>query len=256
MSAGVLLLLLCPDCGVYTDRERGQDERCFHTGHGAPRQVRARVCGVCKGRERRATAGPDGSSMPVVCGACEVDEAALAAREDAPRARVVVADDRVETVARASWEAKRTNAERTWDVLVDKPKQKWRGHVAAVLAVVEKEVKDARWKAVERQFEKTAMLEQKLTAEAERDRYKVALEIGELPGDQQLAEEMAERMAVIEKLAGVLADPSEDRECDCHGEGIDHEGAEWTLCECVLKRIGDQRCARWGTPRRRRRADS
>jgi hypothetical protein len=52
---------------------------------------------------------------------------------------------------------------------------------------------------------------------------------------------MAERMAVIEKLAGFLADPSEDRECDCHGEGIDQEGDEWTLCECVLKRIGDVR---------------
>jgi hypothetical protein len=68
----------------------------------------------------------------------------------------------------------------------------------------------------------------------------LAREAGKLPGDaQRLTEESAERMAVIERLAGVLADPSDDRECDCHGEGIDQEGDEWTLCECVLRRIGD-----------------
>lgn len=137
MSVGAVLLLRCPDCGVYTDRERGQDERCFHAGHGKPQEARAAVCGVCNGRDRGTTAGPDGSAMPIVCGACEVEE---------------------------------------------------------------------------------------------------------LPGDgQRLTEELTERMAVIEKLAGALADPNDDRECDCQGEGIDQEGAEWTLCECVLKRIGDVR---------------
>jgi hypothetical protein len=65
-----------------------------------------------------------------------------------------------------------------------------------------------------------------------------APEVDELPGDGQ-PDELIERMAVIEKLAGFLADPSDDRECDCHGEGIDQEGDEWTLCECVLRRIGD-----------------
>jgi hypothetical protein len=73
--------------------------------------------------------------------------------------------DHAEAVAKASWEAKRTSAERPWNELIDKPKQKWRGYVTAVLAVVDVEVKDAKWKAVERQFEKTAMLEQKLAAE-------------------------------------------------------------------------------------------
>lgn len=72
--ADTLLLLRCPDCGVYTDRERGQDERCFHAGHGKPQEVRARACGVCHGRDRGTTTGPDGSPMPVVCGACEVEE--------------------------------------------------------------------------------------------------------------------------------------------------------------------------------------
>jgi len=165
--------------------------------------------------------------------------AALAAREDAPRvACAVVVEDRVETVARASWEAKRTNAERAWDVLVDKPKQKWRGHVAAVLAVVDKEVKHARWKAVERQLEKTAMLEQKLAAEVERDRYKAALEasrgceVEELPGDGQRPDEFR---ALADHLHDALTFM---RSCELSGEsGADHstvvsaleayDGFEW-----------------------------
>lgn len=50
-------------------------------------------------------------------------------------------------------------------------------------------------------------------------------------------EDNAELMAVIELLARHLADPSDDRECDCQGEGLDWEGSEWTLCECVLKKV-------------------
>ncbi len=51
--------------------------------------------------------------------------------------------------------------------------------------------------------------------------------------------ERDENFAVVEKLAGFLADPRDERECDCHGEGIDWEGDEWTVCECVLRAIGD-----------------
>jgi hypothetical protein len=54
---------------------------------------------------------------------------------------------------------------------------------------------------------------------------------------RELADPAAELMAVIELLAGYLADPSDERKCDCCGEGLDYEGSEWTLCECVLKKV-------------------
>lgn len=42
--------------------------------------------------------------------------------------------------------------------------------------------------------------------------------------------ELRERMNLIERFAKALAHPH----CqDCEGDGIDEEGAEWTLCECV-----------------------
>jgi hypothetical protein len=49
-------------------------------------------------------------------------------------------------------------------------------------------------------------------------------------------QESTERMAIVEKLAGHLA----DWDCaDCNGEGLDWEGQEWALCACVLRKIGD-----------------
>lgn len=41
--------------------------------------------------------------------------------------------------------------------------------------------------------------------------------------------ELRERMELIERFAHVFADP----DCDnCEGDGIDTEGAEWSLCDC------------------------
>lgn len=43
--------------------------------------------------------------------------------------------------------------------------------------------------------------------------------------------ELRERMGLIERFAKTVA----DSHCEhCEGDGIDEEGAEWTLCECVL----------------------
>ncbi len=48
---------------------------------------------------------------------------------------------------------------------------------------------------------------------------------------RKCADESAERMAVIELLARHVA----YADCGiCDGEGLDYEGNEWTLCECVL----------------------
>lgn len=65
---------------------------------------------------------------------------------------------------------------------------------------------------------------------------------GERTEFDRLKEESDERMAVIELLAGYIADSPvhrllRDHECDCAGEGLDWEGSEWTLCECVLKKV-------------------
>jgi len=50
----------------------------------------------------------------------------------------------------------------------------------------------------------------------------------------ELRVESAERMQCIEKLASYIADD----DCEsCEGWGLDDEGAEWTLCECVLEKI-------------------
>jgi len=61
------------------------------------------------------------------------------------------------------------------------------------------------------------------------------MSVGERAEFDRLREESDERMAVIELLAGYLADPAD--ECDCQGDGLDWEGSEWTLCECVLKKV-------------------
>ncbi len=65
---------------------------------------------------------------------------------------------------------------------------------------------------------------------------------GERTELDRLKEESDERMAVIELLAGYIADGPiqglpRDHECGCEGEGLDWEGSEWTLCDCVLKKV-------------------
>lgn len=59
--------------------------------------------------------------------------------------------------------------------------------------------------------------------------------VQEQPPKDSIAQELDERMALIERFALVFADP----ECqgDCDGTGIDLEGGEWTLCECALNRL-------------------
>jgi hypothetical protein len=47
--------------------------------------------------------------------------------------------------------------------------------------------------------------------------------------------ELAERMQCIKRLATYIAD--DDCE-DCDGAGVDHEGAEWTICGCVMEVLG------------------
>lgn len=54
--------------------------------------------------------------------------------------------------------------------------------------------------------------------------------------------EMHERMATIALLAGHVGD---DQCENCEGEGLDYEGAEWTLCECVLHAIDPEK---WPKP--------
>jgi hypothetical protein len=47
----------------------------------------------------------------------------------------------------------------------------------------------------------------------------------------EVERESNERFAVVEMLCGKLADP----ECgECQGDGLDYEGSEWTVCDCVL----------------------
>jgi hypothetical protein len=50
----------------------------------------------------------------------------------------------------------------------------------------------------------------------------------------QVEVELRERMDLIMRMSRALA----DRSCDeCEGDGIDREGSEWSLCECVKHRL-------------------
>jgi hypothetical protein len=49
-----------------------------------------------------------------------------------------------------------------------------------------------------------------------------------------LRTELSERLEIIRRLAAALAAV----DCDsCEGEGMDYEGDEWALCECVMTHL-------------------